>query len=164
MPKSCILNNSLVKGIRAAWRSGWIQGQKRRKYKMSLEQTSFRSIKEVLMVYIYWWKNTKELLMAKTRTVYTTKQIVMALDYRCSPSGTVVKGLPANAGEATDARDKVSIQVLGRFPGAGICIPHQYSCLENSMDRGAWQLQFLGLQRVGHDWTHAHWTITHRIK
>ena len=27
--------------------------------------------------------------------------------------------------------------------------PLQYSCLENSMDRGAWQS--MGLQRVGHD-------------
>ena len=27
--------------------------------------------------------------------------------------------------------------------------PLQYSCLENPMDRGA---QFMGLQRVGHDW------------
>ena len=27
----------------------------------------------------------------------------------------------------------------------------QYSCLENPTDRGAWQLQSMGLQRVGHD-------------
>ena len=74
----------------------------------------------------------------------------MPLDYRCSPSGTVVKGLPANAGEATDARDKVSIPGLGRFPGVGISIPHQYSCLENSMDRGAWQATVPG---VAKSWT-----------
>ena len=30
--------------------------------------------------------------------------------------------------------------------------PLQYSCLENSMDGGAWRLQSVGLQRVGHDW------------
>ena len=28
----------------------------------------------------------------------------------------------------------------------------QYPCLENSMDIGAWQLQSVGLWRVGHDW------------
>ena len=32
----------------------------------------------------------------------------------------------------------------------------QYSCLENSMDRGAWWLQSTGLQRVGHNWSE--WT------
>ena len=30
--------------------------------------------------------------------------------------------------------------------------PLQYSCLENPMDRGACRLQFMGSQRVGHDW------------
>ena len=36
--------------------------------------------------------------------------------------------------------------------------PLQYSCLENLMDRGAWGLQSVGLQRVGNDWEteHAH--------
>ena len=28
---------------------------------------------------------------------------------------------------------------LGRSPGEGNGNPHQYSCLENSMDRGAWE-------------------------
>ena len=30
----------------------------------------------------------------------------------------------------------------------------QYSCLVNSMDRGAWGLQSMGSQGVGHDWAH----------
>ena len=41
---------------------------------------------------------------------------------------------------------------LGRSPGEGN--PRQYSGLENSMDRGAWQepgLQSMGLQRAGHN-------------
>ena len=29
--------------------------------------------------------------------------------------------------------------------------PTPYSCLENPMDRGAWQLQSMGSQRVGHN-------------
>ena len=58
----------------------------------------------------------------------------MVLDYRGFPRGTVGKNPPANAGEATDSRDEVSIPGLARFPGVGIGIPHQYSCLENSMD------------------------------
>jgi len=32
-----------------------------------------------------------------------------------------------------------SIPGLGRFPGGGDGNPFQYSCLENPMDRGAWQ-------------------------
>ena len=48
----------------------------------------------------------------------------------------VVKNLPANAG---DIRDMDLIPGLGRFPGGGHGNPLQYSCLENPMDRGAWQ-------------------------
>ena len=35
--------------------------------------------------------------------------------------------------------------------GGGNGTPLQYSCLENPMDRGAWQAQSMGSQRVGHD-------------
>ena len=48
----------------------------------------------------------------------------------------VVKNLPANAG---DIRDVGSIPGSGRSPGEGNGYPLQYSCLENPMDRGAWQ-------------------------
>ena len=47
----------------------------------------------------------------------------------------VIKNPPANA---RDARDKSSVPGSGRSPGVGNDIPLQYSCLENSMDRGAW--------------------------
>jgi len=47
----------------------------------------------------------------------------------------VVKNLPANAGDISDAG---SIPGLGRSPGEGNGNPLQYSCLENSMDRRAW--------------------------
>ena len=40
---------------------------------------------------------------------------------------------------ACSARDSHSILRLGRSPGGGHGNPLQYSCLENSMDRGAWQ-------------------------
>ena len=39
---------------------------------------------------------------------------------------------------AGDVRDVGSIPGLGRSPGGGHGNPLQYSCLENSMDRGAW--------------------------
>ena len=49
------------------------------------------------------------------------------------PGGTVVKNPPASAG------DMGSIPGLGRSPGIRNGNPLQYSYLENSMDRGAWQ-------------------------
>ena len=54
---------------------------------------------------------------------------------RSFPGGSVVKNLPANAG---DARDLDSIPGLERSLEVGNGNPLQYSCLENSMDRGAW--------------------------
>ena len=39
----------------------------------------------------------------------------------------------------------------GRSPGEGNGNPLQYSCLENPMDRGAWQATVHGVTRVGHD-------------
>ena len=60
----------------------------------------------------------------------------------------VVKNLPANAG---DIRDVGSVPGSGRSPGVGNDTPLQYSCLKNSMDRGAWQATFQGAERVGHD-------------
>ena len=48
----------------------------------------------------------------------------------------MVKNLPTNA---EDTRDAGSIPGSGRSPGDGHGNPLQYSCLENSIDRGAWQ-------------------------
>ena len=47
---------------------------------------------------------------------------------------------------------------FSKIPRGGNGTPLQYSCLENSMDRGSWQATIQGLQRVGHDWacTHTH--------
>ena len=48
----------------------------------------------------------------------------------------VVKNLPANTGDAGEARDAGSVPALGRFPGGRLGNPLQYSCLENSVGRG----------------------------
>ena len=40
---------------------------------------------------------------------------------------------------------------LGRSPGEGYGNPLQYSCLENPMDRGAWQSTVHGGARVRHN-------------
>ena len=49
------------------------------------------------------------------------------------PGVSAVKNPLANAG------DEDLIPALGRSPGGGNGNPLQYSCLENPMDRGAWQ-------------------------
>ena len=53
----------------------------------------------------------------------------------------MVKNLPADAG---DLRDLGLIPELGRSPGGGNGNPLQYSCLQNPMDRGAWQVTVYG--------------------
>ena len=56
----------------------------------------------------------------------------------------MVKNPPAKAGEA---RDVGSIPRSGRLPRVGRDNPLQYSCLEKSMDRGAWQATILGVTK-----------------
>ena len=52
----------------------------------------------------------------------------------------MAKNLPVNTGD-TDL-----IPGLGRSPGGGNSNPHQYSCLENPMDRGVWQITVHGVR------------------
>ena len=58
-----------------------------------------------------------------------------ATELNWTPGGAVVKNLPANAGDTTEAG---SIPGSGRSPGVGNGNPLQYTCLRNSMDRRAW--------------------------
>ena len=72
----------------------------------------------------------------------------------CKPKLLTIKGLPwwlsseestCNAGAAEDL---VSILGLGKSPGGGHGNPLQYSCLENSMDRGAWWAAVHGVAKT----------------
>ena len=56
----------------------------------------------------------------------------------------VVKNPHASAGDGS------SIAGLGRSPGGGHGNPLQYYCLENPMDRGAWQTTVRGVTK---SWT-----------
>ena len=53
----------------------------------------------------------------------------------------MVKNQPANAGNVS------LIPELGRSPGEGNGNPLEYSCLKNSMDRGAWQAAVHGVTK-----------------
>ena len=67
------------------------------------------------------------------------------LKFPAFPGGSVVKNLPASAGEA---RDVGSIPGLGRSPAVGNSNPLQYSCLENSIDRAAWRATVHGVAEL----------------
>ena len=57
------------------------------------------------------------------------------------PGGSDSKESPCNAG------DLGSIQGLGRSPGEGNGNPLQFSCLENTVDRGTWPTTVHGLAK-----------------
>ena len=60
----------------------------------------------------------------------------------------VVKNLPSNAGDVTDMD---SIPGSGRSWGEGHGNLLQYSCLENTMDRGVWRAT---IHKVAKSWTY----------
>ena len=65
--------------------------------------------------------------------------------YQGFPGGSVRKESTCNAVHLG------SIPGLQRSPGGGNSNPLQYSCLGNSMDRGAWWATVYGVARTGHD-------------
>ena len=60
------------------------------------------------------------------------------------PGGSMVKNPLANAG---DTGDMGLIPGSGRSPGEGNCNLLQYSCLNNSTDRGAWWATVYGVTK-----------------
>ena len=87
----------------------------------------------------------------------TTEQLALPLSFDASKVTLVVKNLPANAG---DLRDMGSIPGSGRSPGGGHGNTLQCSCLENPMDRGAWQAS---VHRVTQSQTGLKWLISSRF-
>ena len=76
---------------------------------------------------------------------------------RASWVALVVKNLPANEG---DIRDMGSIPRSRRVPEGGPDNPLQYSCLENSMDRGVWWVM---VHRAAKSWTRLKWLSMHAV-
>ena len=67
--------------------------------------------------------------------------------------GSVVQNLTANGGDAD------LILGLGKSPGEGNGNLFQYSCLENPMNRGAWQATVHGDTHI-----HTHTTVRHDLE
>ena len=74
--------------------------------------------------------------MEKEQVGKEVKRSALHCTGQASQMVLVVKNLPANAG---DIRDVSSIPGLGRSPGGRRGNPLQYFCLQNTMNRGAWQ-------------------------
>ena len=78
-----------------------------------------------------------------TNSIYKKLQLIKLMGFPCS---SVVENLLANEGETG------LIPGLGRYPGERNGSPHQYSCLENPMNRGTWQAAVQkSLKRVEHN-------------
>ena len=91
-------------------------------------------------------KRREVYLFGNTNKVITELKTFRSVSYRIEgfPGGSEVKASASNAG------DRGSIPGLGRSPGEGNGNPLQYSCLENPMDREAWQATVHG---VAKSWT-----------
>ena len=116
-----------------------------------------------IWVWVHFWAlHSGSLLYVSILCWCHSVLMTVALEYSLKsgtgfPGGTVVKNLPANAG---DAGDMGSIPRTGWSPGKGNGNTLQYSCFENSMGRGAWCATVQGSQTVRLDWAHIHVTHT----
>ena len=63
----------------------------------------------------------------------------------------LIKNLPIMQKITCNARDLGLVPGSGRSPEEGNGNPLEHSCLENPMDRGAWQAIVYGVTRVIHD-------------
>ena len=74
--------------------------------------------------------------------------------YLCSLSGK------ESAWDAGDAGNTGSALGLGRSPGEGNDNPLQYSCIEDSMERGAWRAIVHGVAKSPNTTEHKHmWSM-----
>ena len=83
------------------------------------------------------------LILSLTRYLLSVSLVIM--EWKSFPSSLDGKAFACNTG------DLGSIQGLGRSPGEGNEKPLQYSCLEYSMDRGAWHATVHGVAK-SHTW------------
>ena len=98
--------------------------------------------------------------MVKLSHLYMTTGKIIGKGYPLQYFGlknstdSIVLGFPGGSDgkvSACNVGDPGLIPGSGRSPGKGNGNPLQYSCLENPMDRGAWQTTVYGVARVGHD-------------
>ena len=106
-------------------------------------------------------------IMMRNRAVPRLKEnqrspacLYLSICYFVHHASFAYRGFPGGSGgkeSACNAGDSSSIPGWGQSPGEDKGNPLQYSCLENPMDRGAWQGYSLGLQ----SWTQLKRLSTH---
>ena len=84
---------------------------------------------------------TSIMVTIKIHLISVNKVLAYWLNYEGFLGGSVIKNPPANAG------DMGSIPGSGRSPAEENGNPLQYSCLENSMDSGAWRTSVHGVAK-----------------
>ena len=93
---------------------------------------------------LIWLKSKRHVALASSSHVFKLtflRVYFVQSTIQGFPGGSVVKNLPANAG------DVGSIPESERSPGEGNDNLLQYSCLENPMDREAWRATVHGVTK-----------------
>ena len=110
---------------------------------LSLGENQFLFISATLKhIYFFLCYSLEVVFLLKHSSIINAKKYqYLELGF---PSGSVLKNSPANVGASG------SIPDLEKSPGEGNGNPHQYSCQENPMDRGAWRATVHG---VAKSWT-----------
>ena len=100
---------------------------------------------EAASTWVPCWSNTRTTHVVSVVTFFCIQIVSDGF-----PGGTSGKNMPANAGDTRDSW-------VGKIPWSRKWPPLQYSCLENSMGRGAWCSTAHGAaksQTLLSNWTH----------
>ena len=84
---------------------------------------------------------------SKLKTMYAVSKLCL---FSLSANGMGFPGGATGKETACNAGDTGSVPESGRSPGGGCGNPLQYSCLENLVDRGAWQAT---VHEIAKSWT-----------
>ena len=148
-----------------AWKIPWMEEPGRLESMGSLRVGHDWATSLSLFTFMHWrrkWQPTPVFLPGESQgrgawwaADYGVAQSRARLKRLSSSSSSVIFGFldGSNGKESVcNALDMGSIPGLGRYPGKGNGNPFHYSCLENSMGRGAWWATVHVSQRVGHNW------------
>ena len=116
--------------VNRSWMTQW------KPYVPLLRLKAVKQMNTKKIIIILW--NTSINTVREVKLRHCKKDIVF-------PHGSIGTESACNAG------DPGLIPGLGRSPGEGNGNPLQYSCLDNTMDWGDWQITVHGITRVGHD-------------
>ena len=110
-------------------------GNRKQAYLPWGSRKGFKCSQNSIAYFLTGEKRDVSLLLGKDAFVEQWAKWPLLTENRGFLGGSVVKNLPANAGDMGDVGSKPGSR---RSPGGGNGNPLQYSCLENLMDRGAW--------------------------